>query len=82
MIDALLACVMSVGYRPFFDPYPVDGDWLWLIVPLAFGVAIVYKTLSAKRLRDIPLGSLKWAIQILVTMGLSACVIYGLVYLL
>lgn len=36
-----------LAYRPFLDPLPLDNVWFLLVVPLALGVAIVYRAVRA-----------------------------------
>lgn len=40
---------LVAGYRPFLDPIELHGLWWLLLIPLALGVAVVYK---AVRLPD------------------------------
>lgn len=39
-----------MGYRPFIDPITLHEHWFWLLIPMAIGVAMVYK---AVRLREL-----------------------------
>ncbi len=39
-----------MGYRPFIDPISIHEHWFWLLIPMAVGIAIVYK---AVRLKDM-----------------------------
>ena len=64
----------------FYNPAPVPSSWImWLVVPLCLSVAVVYKTLRAKHVRQVfrevlvlmvyvifglvVLGAVLWAIQ-------------------
>lgn len=30
-------------YRPFIDPLTIHDMWYWLLIPMALGIALVYK---------------------------------------
>ncbi len=41
-------------YRPFLDPLPVWDYWFVLIIPLCAAVAIVYKSMKCRSMRQVP----------------------------
>jgi hypothetical protein len=50
----------------FLKPMQISGIWrLAMLVPLAFSISIVLKTIRCERLRSIPLASFVLAISIL-----------------
>ncbi|MEM9753050.1 MAG: hypothetical protein AAF916_06655 [Planctomycetota bacterium] len=66
------ALMPTLTWRPFLEPLPIDSGWLWLCVPLVFGVAVVYKTIKLPNLRDLPKEALKLGTQVLLFMALAA----------
>ena len=42
------------GWHPFLTPMPVWGYWFWLVLPLALGVAVAYKTTKCSDVRAVP----------------------------
>lgn len=40
--------------RPFLQPLPVWNYWPWLLLPLCIGVAIVYKSIKCRRMKQVP----------------------------
>ena len=68
--SSLDASLYALAYVPFKQPLGVIHEWWWLlIVPLAFGIALVYK---AMRLHD--LGRL-WPQTLLMTVQIILGVI-------
>ena len=69
----------ALGYRPFLDPAPFDGYWLF--IPLVTAIAVVYKTIKLDDLRRLPREATILAAQITVFMVLAAVAIWLLVEL-
>ncbi len=67
---------MTLGYTPFLEPLPIDDYWMWLLVPLVFGICVVYKTIKTDDLRRLPRQALALTAQVLVFMALAAGVIW------
>ncbi len=72
---------MLPPYRPFIDPIQVHGWWWVMVVPMALGVAVVYK---AVRVRDLSgwgywLGVLRMMVEIIAGMALLGVLTYGVV---
>jgi hypothetical protein len=44
----------NYGWRPFHTPMPVWDYWFWLLLPLAAGVALAYKTTKCAEAGSIP----------------------------
>lgn len=40
----------SLAWRPFLDPLPIHSIWFLFLIPLSFGIAVVYK---AARMRTL-----------------------------
>ncbi|MEM8781768.1 MAG: hypothetical protein AAGE65_02840 [Planctomycetota bacterium] len=75
------AASVTLAWRPFFEPLPIDAGWFWLCVPLVVGVAVVYKTIKLPHLRDLPLEAIKLAGQVLLFMALAALLLTLLTWL-
>lgn len=65
-----------LAYTPFLYPMPVWDYWLWLIVPLTVGVAIVYKSMKCRRLADVPREATQISVLILLGMAAAAVVLW------
>ena len=56
----------------FVHPVPLGSNYIWLVVPLCAFVAVVYKAVRVRRLRQLPLEVLRlWAFMLvgLVALG-------------
>ena len=42
-----------IGYRPFLSPLPIWDYWYLLIVPLCFGLSVVYKAIRLPSMRQV-----------------------------
>ncbi len=63
-------------YKPFLNPLPIWDYWQWLMIPLCIGVAIVYKTIKCRYVRQIPKESFILSLWILSAMvGVAAVVL-------
>lgn len=70
----------SRGWRPFLDPAPVpDGMWLLTLVPLALGVAVVYKAVRVRTMDRYAVNVLVMTAQIVAAMVLLAVGAHALV---
>jgi len=68
--------LLTLAYRPFLDPLPLDRWWLLLLLPLAAGVAVVYKSIKLPDLRQLPQQAALLAAQIVVFMILAAAALW------
>ncbi len=60
---------LSPAWRPFLDPLPMTGAWWWLtIIPLAFGVSVVYKAVRMRTLEGYWRNVLVMTAQIILGM--------------
>ena len=46
----------TLAWIPFLNPLPVWSDrvWPWLLLPLAAGVSVVYKSIKCRHMREVP----------------------------
>ncbi len=81
MMALLAEGAMLPAYRPFIDPIQVHGLWWLMVVPMAFGVAVVYKAVRMPSPGNGAywLGVLKMMVEIIAGMALLAVLTYGLV---
>jgi hypothetical protein len=54
--------------RAFFNPMRLPEHWNLLIIPLAIGIAIIYKSVRCKEMREVPKESAKTTLFILVAI--------------
>jgi len=65
-----------LAWRPLLDPLPVEGFWLWLMLPMALAVATVYKAIKIEDLSRLPVQAVWLAVQFVVVMMLAAAVLW------
>jgi hypothetical protein len=67
--------------KPFLQPLPVwnDWQWPWLLVPLCVGVAVVYKSIKCRYVRQIPREATVLSVWILLGMASAAAVLAAVV---
>ena len=61
-----------LAYRPFLDPLKVWDHWMWLALPLCFGVSLVYKSVRVDSMRRVPVEALKATFWIIAGMAVAA----------
>ena len=44
-----------LAYRPFLDPLPIWNYWFVLILPLCIAVAVVYKSMKCRSMKQVPI---------------------------
>jgi hypothetical protein len=71
--------ISQLAYTPFIDPINVHSTWFWLLIPLAFGVAVVYKALRVGDMRHYPRQVLAMTVQIVGVMVLLGIASYLLI---
>lgn len=78
-----MGCVMGmwlvVAWRPFLEPAALDRWWLVLLVPMAAGIAVVYKAIRLEDLRQLPRQAAILTGQILFYIALAAVVLWVVV---
>jgi hypothetical protein len=58
-----------LGYTPMLDPMPLSGGLWWLtLLPLALGIALVYKAIKLDDMRRYPRQVAMMTTQIVVVM--------------
>jgi hypothetical protein len=66
----------------FVRQIPIDGFWrLGMLAPLALSIAVVYKTIHCRNLREIPFASLILCISIIAGMlaiGVGLLIVFRL----
>lgn len=72
--------IFLLAYRPFIDPLPIgnSGGWVWLFVPLVILVALAYKTIKLRDLRELPRQATVLTLQIVIFMGAAASALWVL----
>lgn len=65
--------------RPFLDIPPVWDYWLWLLIPLCIGVAIVHKSIKCATMKRVPWEALVITAWILLGMAAAAGTLAGVV---
>jgi hypothetical protein len=69
----------AVPWRPFIDPISVHGSWYWLLIPMAFGVSVVYKAVRMQELQRYWLHVFYMTVQIVIAMILLGAASYVVV---
>lgn len=79
---AAASVVPLIGYaRPFMEPMPLWNHWPWLILPLAVAVAVVYKSIKCRHMRQVPKEAAVLTLWIVVGMAAAAGVLAAVVRL-
>lgn len=75
MMDGLLAML-------FLEPIAIHGSWrLVMLVPLALAIAIVYKTIRCREVRDVPAASAVLCVTLVLGMlaiGVALLLVFNL----
>jgi hypothetical protein len=81
MMTLLAENAILPPYRPFIDPIQVHGLWWLMVIPMALGVAVVYKAvrMPSPGSGAYWLGVLKMMVEIIAGMALLAVLTYVLV---
>jgi hypothetical protein len=61
--------------RPFMQPLPVWDHWPWLLLPLCIAVAVVYKSIKCRWMRQVPREATVLAVWILAGLSGAAAVL-------
>lgn len=73
---ALALPSMLLAWRPFLDPLPLHGHWMWLLLPLVVAMAIVYKAIRVDDLSHLPRQVAVLVGQILIVLAALAAVLW------
>ena len=66
----------AIPWRPFIDPIDMHSNWYWLLIPMAFGVSVVYKAVRMHELRRYWSQVVYMTAQIVVAMILLGAATY------
>lgn len=69
----------DLPWRPFIDPINIHDGWYWLLIPMAFGVAVVYKAVRMQELNRYWLQVAYLTAQIVIAMILLGAATYVIV---
>lgn len=58
--------------HPFVQPLPVWDHWVWLLIPLTVGIAVVYKAVKCSKVGEVPRAAAVMALWILLAFSLAA----------
>ncbi len=72
MVAAGWGAAGVLGYRPFLAPLPIDDYWLVLLLPLVWGISVVYKAIKLEDLGQLYKQAAVLTAQILTFMVLAA----------
>jgi hypothetical protein len=69
-----------LAYTPFLQPIPgLWDEWIWLLLPLCFGVSVVYKSIKCRNMKAVPLQAFLITIYILLSMAAAGAALAGVV---
>jgi uncharacterized protein HemY len=72
-----------LAWTPFLQPAPGVERWWWMLVlPMALGIAMSYKAIRTKDLRDYPRDVLRMSVQVVAAVVGIALGLYLLVIVL
>lgn len=73
-----------LGWTPFLDPIPVwsNAVWPWLLLPMAIAIALVYKSIKCRTMRQVPREATGIAVWIVLGMVIAAGVLVIIVRLM
>jgi len=71
--------IASADYVPFVYPLPVWDYWPWLIIPLAAGVSIVWKSVKCQSMNLVPREAAVIFIWTLLGMAAAGAALAGVV---
>lgn len=43
LVDLSSSSAATLAWRPFLDPLNVHDSWWWFLIPMAFGISVVYR---------------------------------------
>lgn len=75
-LPALAPLAATGPWRPFLDPLDLHGAWFLLLIPLALGIAIVYRAVRLPDLDKYWAKVLVLTIQIVLSMVLLGVASY------
>ena len=70
---------LFTAWVPFLQPMDLHAHWLWLLLPLVFGIALVYKTLKLPDVSMILAETTRLSIYIFVLMFAAGTILWAVV---
>ncbi len=67
---------LAASWRPFLDPLDLHGAWFLLLVPLSFGIAVVYRAVRVTDFQKFWARVVVLTIQIVLSMVLLGVASY------
>ena len=67
---------ITLAWRPFFEPLPLDTYWMLLLPPLVLAISVVYKAIKLDDLSQLPRQALFLTGQIIAFMILAAAALW------
>lgn len=78
-----LAAIATLAWQPFLQPAPAVDRWWWLLViPMAIGVSLAYKSTRTADLARLPREALRMSVHIVGAIAGIALFLYLLVIVL
>jgi hypothetical protein len=68
-----------LAFTPFLQPLKIWDYWPWLLLPLCFGVSLVYKCVRVDSVRQVPIEAAKATFWIVAGMAAAAAALLLLV---
>lgn len=68
--------MLTMAWRPFLDPLPIDRYWLAMLIPLALAISLVYKAIRLSDLKQLPRQAALMAFQMLFYMALAGAAVW------
>lgn len=59
---------MTLAFRPFLDPLPIDAYWYLLLIPISIFIAVSYKAVRVVDMKDYLRHVVVLSVQIIVSM--------------
>lgn len=72
----MMHSLLTLAWRPFLDPLNVHDSWWWFLIPMAFGISVVYRAARLRSLDKYWNSVLMMTIQIVLAMTLLAVASY------
>lgn len=75
MFHGGLLAQAPVSWKPFLTPMPIWDYWMWLLIPLSLGVAVVYKATKCATAAQVPKEAAILFAEIVLGMFAAAAVV-------
>ena len=69
----------TLAWVPFVTPAPIWDAWVWLLLPLLFGVSVAYKAVRVSSPRRLVIESMLLTVYLLVGLVGAALILAGFV---